>query len=54
MVSKEDDEVKYWMDHVNCEGDEEYLFACNYIIRQPDKNDQKGGAGVECKVFLFI
>ena len=39
---------------MNCKGDEEYLFACQYVIRQPDKNDQKWRAGVECKVFLFI
>ena len=40
------EEVKYCVAYVNCEGDEESLFACKLVLREkPDQNER---AGVNC------
>ena len=50
MEVKAENDVKYWMDHVNCDGDEENLFACTHLGFTDEDNECKKGvrAGVTC------
>ncbi|CAI8034871.1 Scavenger receptor cysteine-rich type 1 protein M130 [Geodia barretti] len=50
MEVKAENDAKYWMDHVNCDGDEEYLFACTHLGFTDEDNECKKGvrAGVTC------
>ena len=50
MEVKAENDAKYWMDHVNCDGDEENLFACTHLGFTDGDNECKKGvrAGVTC------
>jgi hypothetical protein len=43
---KAENGAKYWMDHVNCDGDEDNLFACTYLRSTECKKGVR--AGVTC------
>ena len=40
--------IKHWLDNINCEGDEENLFACNHTPIDGDECNKGLRAGVIC------
>ena len=47
-------EVKYWLDNVRCEGDEEALFACAHRGIEQVQCGGRKAAGVTCHRKLFV
>ncbi|CAI7995280.1 Lysyl oxidase homolog 3A [Geodia barretti] len=51
---KAENGAKYWLDHVNCGGDEESLFACTHLQFTDEDSECKKDvrAGVTCLAAL--
>jgi hypothetical protein len=48
VLEREEKGEKYWLDFVNCHGDEESLFACHHLGLGEHKCDNGERAGVKC------
>ena len=45
---KAEEGIKHWLDNVNCEGDEENIFACDHTSIDGDECNKGLRAGVTC------
>ena len=53
VIEREGRVKKYWLDYVNCRGDEESLFACRHLGLGVHRCNNGERAGAICGIYVL-